>query len=183
MECPILPLDSDFECRDMLHNQFDTERGPLWRVQLITEQTMDKAPIDWGPEIRAILEDTESSSSVRWEHFLRYFQGKVNQAEIENFDDEEFMIILDIILEKDSSSSTLDFEQGNLPNSIESLVPSNDSSFHITDLIPITKKVITGNFASPRRTPLEKILKPIFESKDIPKTEVLRGWLNERENL
>uniref|UniRef100_A0A0K2UGZ6 Uncharacterized protein n=1 Tax=Lepeophtheirus salmonis TaxID=72036 RepID=A0A0K2UGZ6_LEPSM len=208
MECPILPLDSDFECRDMLHNQFDTERGPLWRVQLITEQTMDKAPIDWGPEIRAILEDTESSSSVRWEHFLRYFQGKVNQAEIENFDDEEvgfhsfilmtfhpsitdvwgafhflkqFMIILDIILEKDSSSSTLDFEQGNLPNSIESLVPSNDSSFHITDLIPITKKVITGNFASPRRTPLEKILKPIFESKDIPKTEVLRGWLNERE--
>eukprot|EP00096_Caligus_rogercresseyi_P011195 TRINITY_DN4332_c0_g1_i1.p1 TRINITY_DN4332_c0_g1~~TRINITY_DN4332_c0_g1_i1.p1 ORF type:complete len:529 (-),score=144.67 TRINITY_DN4332_c0_g1_i1:527-2113(-) len=208
MECPTLPLDSDFTCRDMLHDQFDTEVGPLWRVQLITEKSMDKASIDWGPEIRAILEDTESSSSVRWKHFLRYFQGKVNQAEIENFDEEEegfrsfilltfhpsitdvwgafhflkqFMLILDIILEKESSSSTLDFEQGNLPAPIETLVPSNDSSFHIGDLIPITKKVITGNFALPRRTPLEKILRPSFVPKDSPRTEVLRGWLNEQE--
>ena len=43
MECPTFPLDTDFKCRDMLHTKFDTETGPLWRVQLVTENTMDKA--------------------------------------------------------------------------------------------------------------------------------------------
>ncbi len=45
MECPTLPLDVDFKCRDMLHAKFDTDQGPLWRVQLITEATMDKAAL------------------------------------------------------------------------------------------------------------------------------------------
>ena len=43
MECPILPLDTDFSCRNMLHEPFDDENGPLWRVQLITEATMEAA--------------------------------------------------------------------------------------------------------------------------------------------
>lgn len=43
MECPTFPLDTEFKCRDMLHDKFDTENGPLWRVQLVTEATMEKA--------------------------------------------------------------------------------------------------------------------------------------------
>lgn len=43
MECPILPLDTEFKCQDMLHTKFDTSTGPLWRVQLITETSMEKA--------------------------------------------------------------------------------------------------------------------------------------------
>ena len=41
MECPILPLDTDLTCHDMLHVPFDEENGPLWRVQHITEDCMD----------------------------------------------------------------------------------------------------------------------------------------------
>jgi hypothetical protein len=43
MECPILPLDSQFRCKDMLHQPFDDEKGPLWRVQLVTQSLMDAA--------------------------------------------------------------------------------------------------------------------------------------------
>ena len=43
MECPILPLDTNFTCSDMLHDPFDEENGPLWRVQLITEASMESA--------------------------------------------------------------------------------------------------------------------------------------------
>ena len=43
MECPILPLDTNFSCSDMLHESFDEENGPLWRVQLITEASMESA--------------------------------------------------------------------------------------------------------------------------------------------
>ena len=42
MECPILPLDTTFSY-DMLHDSFDEENGPLWRVQLITEASMESA--------------------------------------------------------------------------------------------------------------------------------------------
>ena len=67
MECPILPLDTHLLSQDMIHDkvganysvnttasqagnvdfkhlpfQFDTERGPLWRVQIITQQEMEK---------------------------------------------------------------------------------------------------------------------------------------------
>ena len=59
MECPILPLDVTFSCRDMLHQKFDTVQGPLWRVQLITEASMDLANLGFGPELQAILEDDE----------------------------------------------------------------------------------------------------------------------------
>ena len=31
MECPILPLDTNFTCSDMLHDPFDEENGPLLR--------------------------------------------------------------------------------------------------------------------------------------------------------
>ncbi len=27
----------------MLHSKFDVENGPLWRVQLVTEDSMEKA--------------------------------------------------------------------------------------------------------------------------------------------
>ncbi len=43
MECPDLPLDVDLKCKNMLHEKFDEFHGPLWRVQLITEQAMDSA--------------------------------------------------------------------------------------------------------------------------------------------
>ena len=43
MELPKFPLDSEFQVKDMLHEKFEAADGPLWRVQLITEATMDRA--------------------------------------------------------------------------------------------------------------------------------------------
>ena len=43
MECPILPLDTQMKCTDMLHETFDEENGPLWRVQHVIEDNMDAA--------------------------------------------------------------------------------------------------------------------------------------------
>ena len=43
MELPKFPLDSEFAVKDMLHERFSASEGPLWRVQLITEATMDRA--------------------------------------------------------------------------------------------------------------------------------------------
>ena len=43
MELPKFPLDSEFAVGDMLHERFASGEGPLWRVQLITEATMDRA--------------------------------------------------------------------------------------------------------------------------------------------
>lgn len=45
MECPTLPLDTEFKCQDMLHTKFNTSQGPLWRVQLVTENTMEQAAL------------------------------------------------------------------------------------------------------------------------------------------
>ena len=48
MELPKFPLDSEFAVRDMLHERFSACEGPLWRVQLITEATMDRAGLgEW----------------------------------------------------------------------------------------------------------------------------------------
>ena len=80
MECPTLPLDTSFECKNMLHEEFSQENGPLWRIQLIDESTMDSANLKFGPELCAILEDQTSDSSTRWRYFLRYHQGSVNQV-------------------------------------------------------------------------------------------------------
>ena len=80
MECPILPLDTGFKCKDMLHEEFSVEEGPLWRVQLIDQSTMDNANLRFGPELTALLEDTEVEASTRWRYFLRYHQGSVNQV-------------------------------------------------------------------------------------------------------
>jgi hypothetical protein len=44
----------------MLHQKFDTNTGPLWRVQLITEASMDLANLGFGPELQAIVEDDAS---------------------------------------------------------------------------------------------------------------------------
>ena len=49
MELPKFPLDSEFQVKDMLHEKFEAADGPLWRVQLITEATMDRAGL--GEEI------------------------------------------------------------------------------------------------------------------------------------
>ena len=43
MECPILPLDTNMSCTDMLHCTFDEQTGPLWRVQHVIEDNMDAA--------------------------------------------------------------------------------------------------------------------------------------------
>ena len=48
MECPTFPLDTEFHTKDMLHTKFDVENGPLWKVQLITEATMEKAAAGLG---------------------------------------------------------------------------------------------------------------------------------------
>ena len=80
MECPILPLDTTFKCKDMMHEEFCVNEGPLWRVQLIDESTMDLANLRFGPELSALLEDTTAEISVRWRYFLRYQQGSVNQV-------------------------------------------------------------------------------------------------------
>ena len=47
----------------MLHQKFDTNQGPLWRVQLITEASMDLANLGFGPELQAICEDDASQVS------------------------------------------------------------------------------------------------------------------------
>ena len=83
MECPLLPLDSTFECKDMLHEEFNVEKGPLWRVQLIDESTMDLANLRFGPELSALLEDGTADASTRWRYFLRYHQGSVNQVKFD----------------------------------------------------------------------------------------------------
>ena len=43
MELPTLPLDTVFKTKNMLDGTFDEENGPLWRVQLVTEATMEAA--------------------------------------------------------------------------------------------------------------------------------------------
>lgn len=80
MECPTLPLDSAFCCKDMIHEKFNTEVGPLWRVQLVDESSMDLANLKFGPELAAIVEDDSADQPTRWRHFLRYNQGHVNQV-------------------------------------------------------------------------------------------------------
>ena len=80
MECPTLPLDTSFKFKNMLHDEFSLESGPLWRVQLIDESTMDLANLKFGPELSAILEDQTTDTAIRWRYFLRYHQGNVNQV-------------------------------------------------------------------------------------------------------
>ena len=206
MECPILPFDTEFEIKDMLHTKFDTLSGPLWRVQLITEKTMDSADLGFGPELQAIIED-DSPVSTRWRYFLRYFQGKVNQADIDQYNEEEegfrsfilmtfhpsitdttgslhllkqFLIILDGILEQDSNSDSIITYSNpiELHYPVESLLPSNESGFHFGDLFPMAQKVV-GNYVLPRKSPLEDIINK--EPSDFRQTQVLRGWLTEAE--
>ncbi len=86
--------------------------------------------LGFGPELAAIIED-DSPVDTRWRYFLRYFQGKVNQEDIADYDDEDegfrsfilmafhpsvtdsvgglhlakqFLLTLDAILEQDSSA-------------------------------------------------------------------------------
>lgn len=203
MECPILPLDIAFQTRDMLHDKFDIENGPLWRVQLITEATMDQASLGFGPELEAIIED-DSSIETRWRYFLRYFQGKLNQEDVENFDDtnegfrsfilmtfhpsitdtlgsfhllRQFLQILDVILEQDSSSSVQVYPQEGLHAPIEALLPTTENSFQITDLFPMAKAV--GSFMMPRKSAIEDCVDKAALTGQPYTTEVLRGWLNQ----
>ena len=80
MECPILPLDTDFKCKDMIRASFNTESGPLWRVQVIDPSDLDDVNLRFGPELAAILEDDSADLEVKWQHFLRYNSGCVNQV-------------------------------------------------------------------------------------------------------
>jgi len=209
MECPVLPLDADLECRDMLHQKFDTETGPLWRVQIITINELEKAILNFGPEVEAIIED-DSSLETRWRYFLRYLQGRLNQ-DIDSFEEKsseeegrsvvimtfhpaitdttgafylakQFMSIMDMLLESEGPLKLGDPE--NIPSSIETLLPSPDSSFHLGDLFPMVKAV--GNhFIPTRRSPFENHLKTIESENEkkipITKTQFLRGWLTQAE--
>ena len=80
MECPTLPYDHTLECKDMIHAEFDTEKGPLWRVQVIDEDSIQTANLKFGPELEAILEDDSNDWPTRWQHYLRYNTGCVNQV-------------------------------------------------------------------------------------------------------
>ena len=80
MECPTLPYDQDLHCEDMIHQAFDTARGPLWRVQVIDQESLPSSNLKFGPELEAILEDDSNDWSTRWKHFLRYNTGCVNQV-------------------------------------------------------------------------------------------------------
>ena len=42
----------------------------------------------FGPELAAIIED-DAPTETRWRYFLRYFQGKVNQEDIADYDEED----------------------------------------------------------------------------------------------
>ena len=42
----------------------------------------------FGPELAAIVEE-DAPAETRWRYFLRYFQGKVNQEDIADYDDED----------------------------------------------------------------------------------------------
>lgn len=201
MECPTLPLDTEFKCQDMLHTKFNTSQGPLWRVQLVTENTMEQAALSFGPEIAAIIED-DSDVETRWRYFLRYFQGKVNQSDIEKFDEDadgfrsfilmvfhpsitdtlgsfhllrQFLVILDAILEENANVMT--GESGShveeLHKPIEGLIPPSEYGFHLSDLKTVSKMV--GSFVMPRKSPFDLVK---CESKAPFRTEVLRGWLN-----
>jgi len=212
MECPVLPLDTDLQCKDMLHSKFDTERGPLWRVQIITMQEMEKASLKFGPEVEAILED-DSSQETRWRYLLRYLQGRLNQ-DIDSFREEkeegaeeegrsvivmafhpsitditgafylarQFMALLDLQLESDGP-----LQLGNpeaITPSVETLIPSPDSSFQFGDLFPMVKAV-GSHFVPVRRSPLEPELRaPPLElrgEEEIGRSLFLRGWLTEAE--
>ena len=182
MECPLLPLDENLECRDMLHQKFDTETGPLWRVQIITINELEKANLNFGPEVEAIIED-DSSLETRWRYFLRYLQGRLNQ-DIDSFEEmsseeegrsvvimtfhpaitdttgafylaKQFMSIMDMLLESDGPLNL--GEPENIPSSIESLLPSPDSSFHLGDLFPMVKAV-GSHFISLRKSACEALL-------------------------
>ena len=59
----------------IFHDRFDTENGPLWRVQIVTRATFEAASsgLGFGPEMEAIIED-DSDVDTRWRYYLRYLQ-------------------------------------------------------------------------------------------------------------
>lgn len=209
MECPMLPLDTDLQCQDMLHQKFDTTSGPLWRVQIITMSELETAGLNFGPEVEAIIED-DSSLETRWRYFLRYLQGRLNQ-DIDSFEEvkseeegrsvvimtfhpavtdttgafflaKQFMSILDLLLQSEGPLRL--GEPENIPNSIENLLPSTDSSFQLGDIFPMVRAV--GNhFIPTRKSPFDSQLKqhkPISD-KRVPahRSRFLRGWLTTAE--
>ena len=210
MECPLLPLDTLFTCHDMLHAPFDEESGPLWRVQHITEATMDAANLGWGPELAAIVED-EADIDTRWRYFLRYMQGKVNQRNIEPFDATEegfrnfilftfhpsvtdtvgvfhmlrqFLVILDSILVLDGNTAPPP-DVGvalnmTLPPPID---PFLSPSYSLREWA--TPSITSlRDYIYPRKSPLERwAAGNPEENKHHPQdnVQVLRGWLSETE--
>ena len=63
----------------IFHDRFDTENGPLWRVQIVTRATFEAASsgLGFGPEMEAIIED-DSDVDTRWRYYLRYLQVRKN---------------------------------------------------------------------------------------------------------
>lgn len=206
MECPVLPLDESLQCGDMVHQMFDTEHGPLWRVQLVTVDLLDQANLAFGPEVEAILED-DASRETRWRNLLRYLQGRLNQdiGDFEEMSSEEersvlimsfhpaitdttgafyfakqFLLIMDLILE--SAGTPLNpLPAEKIHSAVETLLPSPDGAFHIGDLFAMGKAV--GNhFLATRKSPYEDRLSNHHNTyrKDL-KSQFIRGWLTELE--
>lgn len=207
MECPVLPLDDQFTCKDMIHQRFDVERGPLWRVQIVTQADMENSNISFGPEIQAILED-DSSVETRWRYILRYMQGRLNR-DIDSFEREceeeegrsvilmtfhpcitdatgalhlanQFMSILDLKLQLGEEPLSLGDPEP-FPKSLESLLPPPDSLFQFGDLVPLVKAV-GSHFIPLRRSPFEDLLVTREDANgNEPRSQFLRGWLSEAE--
>jgi len=191
MELPILPLDQELTCTDMLHTKFDTENGPLWRVQIVTRATFEAASsgLGFGPEMEAIIED-DSDVDTRWRYYLRYLQGCLNQ-DIDNFENslsleeegrsvvimtfhpsitdttgafylaKQFMLILDKKLENDGPITSGEPEP--IPSCVEKLLPSPDSMFHLGDLVPMMNSVV-NHFIPTRKSPLETWIRPVTDT-------------------
>jgi len=191
MELPVLPLDQELQCQDMLHTRFDTLNGPLWRVQIVTQSTFQDASsgLGFGPEMEAIIED-DSDNETRWRYYLRYLQGCLNQ-DIDNFENslsmeeegrsvvimsfhpsitdttgafylaKQFMNILDKKLENDGPIEI--GEPENIPSSVESLLPSPDSMFHFGDFLPMMNSVV-NHFIPTRKSPLDTWLRPVSDT-------------------
>ncbi|XP_023337320.1 uncharacterized protein LOC111708242 isoform X2 [Eurytemora carolleeae] len=206
MECPVLPLDTQFACSDFIHEQFNIETGPLWRVQIVSQTTLELARINFGPEVEAIIED-DSNLETRWRYLLRYMQGQLNR-DIENFgesEDEEgrsivfisfhpsitdvpgslnlakqFMDILELKLQTSDEPLSLG-GTGEFPPSLETILPSSDSVFHFTDLVPLVKAV-GGHFMNLKRSACDNLLVDSASANgNEPRSKYLRGWLTEAE--
>ena len=87
----------------------------------------------------------------------------------------QFMSILDTKLDATGQGSVTEQETA---RSVEELLPSPDSSFHLGDLMPMMNSVV-NHFIPTRKSLLDSWILP--ESSPPYRSRFLRGWLTEEE--